>query len=60
MCERNMTNRERLEKMTDEELAEFICKQHVMCLNCVGRDMCCTNGNGALVWLESEAEEEDE
>lgn len=55
-----MTNREKLAQMTNEELAEFICKQHVMCLNCVGRDMCCTNGNGALAWLEAEAEDTDE
>lgn len=31
-----MTNREKLAQMTNQELAEFICEQHTMCVNCIG------------------------
>ena len=54
-----MTNRERLAQMSNEELAEFICRQHTFCVNCVGQNECCYNANGAKAWLESEAEEDD-
>lgn len=53
-----MTNREKLAQMNNQELAEFICEQHTMCVNCIGQTECCTGGNGVMVWLESEAEEE--
>jgi len=55
-----MTNREKLAQMSNDELAEFICRQHILCFNCVGRDVCCTNGNGAKTWLDAEAEDEAE
>jgi len=55
-----MTNRERLAQMTNEELAEFICCQHTMCVNCIGQTECCTGGNGVKVWLEAEAEEDND
>ena len=54
-----MTNRERLAQMTNEELAEFICEQHTMCINCIGQNECCVNSNGAKTWLEAEAEEDN-
>jgi len=55
-----MTNRERLAQMTNEELAEFICCQHTMCVNCIGQTECCTGGNGVKGWLESEVEEDND
>ena len=55
-----MTNREKLAQMSNDELAEFVCCQHTMCVNCIGQTECCTGGNGVKVWLESEAEEENE
>jgi hypothetical protein len=55
-----MTNREKLAQMTNEELAEFICRQHTFCVNCIAQDICgWNNGNGARIWLESEAEEDN-
>lgn len=64
MCERNMTNRERLEKMTDEELAVEICNWFERsCESCPAykSNMCKFGGgygNGLLKWLKAEAEEE--
>ena len=55
-----MTNREKLAQMTNKELAEFICRQHTMCVNCIGQNECCVNSNGAKTWLEAEAEEDNE
>lgn len=57
-----MTNREKLAQMSNEELGEFICRQHAFfCVNCIAQDICRTNNvNGARVWLESEAEEDNE
>jgi hypothetical protein len=55
-----MINREKLAQMSNDELAEFICEQHTMCINCIGQTECCTGGNGVKVWLESEAEEDNE
>ena len=51
-----ITNREKLAQMSNDELAEFICCQHTMCVNCIGQTECCTGGNGVKVWLEAEAE----
>lgn len=55
-----MTNRERLAKMSNEELAQFICDNHTMCVNCIGQDYCAEgeHGNGVMEFLEAEAEEE--
>lgn len=57
-----MTNRERLVKMTDEELAYYFC--HVIempCKICPG-ELTCERGaglaNGLVKWLKAEAEEE--
>ena len=56
-----MTNREKLAQMSNEELGEFICRQHTFCVNCIAQDICRTNNvNGARVWLEDEAEEDNE
>ena len=56
-----MTNREKLAQMTNEELAEFICEHHTFCVNCIAQDICgWNNGNGARIWLESEAEEDND
>ena len=55
-----MTNRERLSKMSNEELAEFLCDAHEDCGECLGHSLCEYGGrcNGLLKWLEAEAEEE--
>ena len=56
-----MTNREKLAQMSNEELAEFICEHHTFCVNCIAQDICgWNNNNGARIWLESEAEEDNE
>ena len=58
-----MTNRERLSKMSNEELAEVLCDANEDCEDCLGRDLCESgegHGNGLQKWLEAEAEEEDE
>lgn len=58
-----MTNRERLSKMSNEELAEVLCDAHEDCGECLGHSLCEYGGgpaNGMLKWLEDEAEEEDE
>lgn len=63
MCERNMTNRERLEKMTNEELAKWLC-DHFNCEDCPiilpdGIYFCAQlKTNKLLDWLKAEAEEE--
>ena len=55
-----MTNREKLAQMSNQELGEFICRQHTMCVNCIGQDMCGVNATGAIAWLEDEAEEDND
>lgn len=55
-----MTNREKLAKMSNQELAEYICV-FSECYNCIGKTLCRFDGhkaNGIKKWLESEAEEE--
>lgn len=47
--------------MSNQEIVVFICTNHKLCTNCIGREYCVLgagHGNGVLAWLESEAEEE--
>lgn len=56
-----MTNREKLESMTDEELAEYVCDLEKMCSGCLGSGLCVSDGghaNGMIKWLQTEAEDE--
>ena len=57
-----MTNREKLSKMSNQEIAEILCKAHdINCPFCPARDLCGPDGipaNGFVKWLELEAEEE--
>lgn len=62
-----MTNRERLSKMTDEELAEIFCdtlemaagkKNLDVCDICPFNKLCKKGNNGFLRWLKAEAEED--
>ena len=58
---KRITNREKLAKMSNDELAEFICR-YSMCFNCIGGKYCvwgAGHGNGVLAWLESESEEDN-
>lgn len=58
-----MTNRERLAKMNDEELAEALCDMTEDCEECIGTNLCKYgdgHGNGLLKWLKDEAEEDNE
>jgi hypothetical protein len=48
----------KIKRVSNEELAEFICCQHTMCVNCIGQNECCVNANGAKTWLDAESEEE--
>ena len=52
-----MKNRERLEKMDNQELAEFICDHVTDCDFCKGTDMCNKDdghANGLRKWLCAE------
>lgn len=58
-----MTNREKLNAMSNEELSEFMQQKNVTCNLCVYRDVdygyrCLATpcAKGYLKWLESEAE----
>ena len=56
-----MTNRERLAKMNDEELAEALCDMTENCEECIGTNLCKYgdgHGNGLLKWLKDEVEDE--
>ncbi len=54
-----MTNGERIRKMSDEELAEFL-DDYDDCEHCTAREETCNNGifcyEGVLDWLKQEAE----
>ena len=52
------TNADRIRAMTDEELAEFLCKQQDVtgCSGCVAIDFCHYGHNGMIDWLKREAE----
>ena len=58
---KTMTNREAINEMTDQELAETICVMITECAYCAGKDTC-GNGrgvaNGLVTWLQAEAEGE--
>jgi len=58
-----MTNREKINNMTNQEIAEYICSSYADCGCCPGYNYCDKNGtpaNGIVKWLEAEAEEENE
>lgn len=55
-----MTNREKINNMTNQEIAEYICSSYADCGCCPGYNYCNKNGkpaNGVVKWLEAEAEE---
>ncbi len=57
-----MTNREKLESLTDEELAETICVMITECAYCAGKDTCGDGrgvANGLVTWLQAEAEDDE-
>lgn len=54
-----MTNREWINQMTDEELADWLCSQNMNCDTCTKRKLCSWfRQDGFLKWLKQEAEEE--
>ena len=56
-----MTNREKLAKMSNWELAEYICSYCAECYSCVGEELCefgQGHGNGLRKWLDAKAEDE--
>ena len=57
-----MTNREKINNMSNQEIAEILCNAHDFgCSSCPAYNLCEFNGitaNGFIKWLESEAEEE--
>ena len=58
---KRITNREKLAKLSNQELAEYICV-FTGCCKCIGRALCVPNGakaNGVKKWLESESEEDN-
>lgn len=60
-----MKNREKLAQMSNQEIAEYICRTFSDCCVCCPGDYYCkrnskpANGNGLVKWLEHEAEEDD-
>lgn len=59
---KKITNREKLARMSNWELAEYICSFCVNCYSCIGEELCGFgqgHGNGLRKWLESEAEEDN-
>lgn len=61
---KRITNREKLAKMSNQELAEILCKAYdISCSFCPACELCEPNGvpaNGFIKWLELEAEGENE
>lgn len=58
---KRITNREKLARMSNQELAEYLCV-FTDCYKCIGQALCVPNGakaNGVKKWLESEAEEDN-
>ena len=56
-----MTNREKINAMSNQEIAEYICRSYADCGCCPGYDYCENSGepaNGMVKWLEMESEEE--
>lgn len=60
-----MTNREKLQQMTDEKLGVFLCqrmfgRKPVKCSGCIGRKQCHLAHIGLIDWLRAEEKEEEE
>lgn len=59
-----ITKRDKLSKMNNQELAEYLCVVFTRdCSECVGITMCVPDGgkaNGLRKWLESEAEKDND
>lgn len=59
-----MTNRKKLSRMSNQEIAKILCKTYNLgCSSCPACELCEPNGipaNGLAKWLELEAEEENE
>ena len=56
------TNAQKIRAMTDEELGVWICKHALSCGCCVGVELCRRDdgiANGAVKWLQMQAEEDD-
>jgi hypothetical protein len=56
-----MKNREWLETLSDEDLAEVLCESHEYCSGCLGYTLCELgdgHANGLLKWLKEEHAEE--
>ncbi len=52
-----MKNREKINRLSDQELAEFICDSITDCYFCEGNGLCTMDGdhaNGLAKWLETE------
>ena len=58
-----MTNREWLERLPDEELAEFFLDSNTMCNWCVHREKACFSAHnckdGVCKWLQQEHKDND-
>ena len=58
---KKIINREKLARMSNQELAEYLCSC-TECYSCVGEELCVLgqgHGNGLRKWLEAEAKEEE-
>ena len=58
-----MTKADRIRRMTDEELAAFLCDlfandEHELCEECVAGKYCRDGGSGFLDWLKQEENNE--
>lgn len=56
---KKQTNADKIRNMTDEELADWLCRHIGTCTECVAEDMCEYTGvkaNGLLKWLRQGAE----
>ena len=58
---KRITNREKLARMSNQELAEYLCSYWADCYSCVGEELCEIgqgHGNGLRKWLDAEAGKE--
>ncbi len=53
-----MTNREKINRMTNQEMADYLCK-NTQCWECPAGKYCSLGHTGYIDWLEAEAEEEE-
>lgn len=53
-----MTNREKINRMTNQEMADYLCK-NTQCWKCPAGKYCSLGHTGYIDWLEAEAEEEE-